>query len=396
VQTAIEAVKCAKDHADSVEIGAEDATRTEVEFLLEFCAEVIHAGADIVNISDTVGYAQPAEIANLVTYIISHISALENGKAKLSVHCHNDLGLAAANTLAAIEAGASQAELTLLGIGERAGNASLDEFVMTLAARKDYYHGIHTGINPELLAEGSRLLSQITGQLVSPFKPVVGRNISAHGSGIHQNGIMANPETYELFPTESSGGFPPRFVMTRHSGSSGLSRAIKDLTGIELPSNAIASLMEQYKTISDTMNIVTSTEIIRLLVREKIIDSEIWELADFREVRGSSDSLFHIEIKSSKGESRSFSSRGTIVWECISGILNPLFGYDIRCEEYSFSLVGNSIQQTGRFYLCALYNGKRYHEEFLGSNENILCVKAYLDIVNSIICGKSTAIHIAK
>ena len=391
IKTAVEAVRCATAHADAVEIGAEDATRTEADFLLEFCTAVTEAGADTVNISDTVGYAQPAEFARLIKFILSHVPAFETGTSKLSVHCHNDLGLAAANTLAGIEAGASQVELTLLGIGERAGNASLEEFVMALDARGDYYHGIRTGIHAELLAEGARLLSRITGQIISPFRPVVGRNISAHGSGIHQNGIMAHPETYLLFPTEKSGSYSPRFVMTRHSGTSGLARAVKDLTGIELPSEKLSSLMEQFKTISDSMNIVGSTDIIRLLNREKITDSAIWELADFRESRESEQSSLRLEIKSSKGETLSVDARGNTIWESVAQKLNALFGYDIKCEEYSFSLVGSTHRQTGRFYLCASHNGILYHEELQCVNESILCVEAYLDIVNSIICRNSGA-----
>jgi len=177
--------------------------------------------------------------------------------------------------------------------------------------------------------------------------------------------------------------------MTRHSGTSGLAHLVKELTGIDLNHETLATLLEQCKNLSDSKSILSSTDIIRLLNREKITDSETWEMITVHEVREGEELSLHIKIKNSKSESLTLDARGNTLWESIAEKFTTLFGYGIKCEEYSFSLVGSSHRQTGRFYLCASYNGRLYHEELLGCNEAALCIEAYLDIVNSIICRES-------
>jgi 2-isopropylmalate synthase len=205
----------ARDLFDEVEFSAEDAARTEPDFLAEAVYEAIEAGARVINIPDTVGYAVPHQFGNLIRYLRAKVPNIN--KAVLSVHCHNDLGLAVANSLAAIEAGARQVECTINGIGERAGNCSLEELVMALKTRRDYY-GTDTGINTQNLVYASTMLTRITGLAVSRNKAVVGVNAFAHEAGIHQHGVLMHPSTYEIMRPEDVGRAGNSMVLGKHSG----------------------------------------------------------------------------------------------------------------------------------------------------------------------------------
>ncbi|MBW2572113.1 MAG: 2-isopropylmalate synthase [Deltaproteobacteria bacterium] len=202
VNTAVEALKYAKSLTDNIEFSAEDASRSDRDFLCKVFEAAIEAGATTINIPDTVGYAIPGEFADLVKYVIDHTPNIH--KAVVSVHCHNDLGLATANTLAALNSGARQAEVTINGIGERAGNTSMEEVVMSLHTRPNYLP-MTTNINTELIYTTSRLVSMITGIIVQPNKAIVGANAFAHEAGIHQDGVLKNPMTYEIMKPETIG-----------------------------------------------------------------------------------------------------------------------------------------------------------------------------------------------
>ena len=210
-----EGVRFARDLFDEVEFSAEDASRTEPDFLVEAVTEAIAAGATIINIPDTVGYAVPAQFGAIIRNLKEKVSNIN--QAVLSVHCHDDLGMAVANTLAAIEAGARQVECTVNGIGERAGNCSLEEVVMALKTREDYY-GVETGINTKCLYYASQLLSRITGLAVQRNKAVVGANAFAHEAGVHQHGMMMHPSTYEIMQPEDVGRAGNNMVLGKHSG----------------------------------------------------------------------------------------------------------------------------------------------------------------------------------
>jgi 2-isopropylmalate synthase len=221
------AVHRAMEHADEVEFSAEDATRTDIHFLGTVYQVAAAAGARIMNIPDTVGYAQPDEFARTVLAIRGALTAY-NGGIRVSVHCHNDLGLAVANTLAAIEVGASQAHVTMNGIGERGGNASLEETVMALRCRNDWY-GADTKIRTERIVPTSRLVSERTGIPVQPNKAVVGANAFAHASGIHQDGVIKDPRTYEIMTPQSVGWEARRIVVSKLSGRAGLAARLAEL-----------------------------------------------------------------------------------------------------------------------------------------------------------------------
>ena len=236
IDRAVRAVRRASEHADEVEFSAQDATRTDIHFLVTMFQEAVRAGARIVNVPDTVGYAQPDEFAKTVLAVRGALASY-NGGLRVSVHCHNDLGLAVANTLAAIEAGADQAEVCMNGIGERGGNASLEEVVMALRVRRDHYHA-DTRIQTDRLVPTSRLYSELTGIPVQPNKAIVGANAFAHASGIHQDGVLKDPGTYEIMTPESVGWPSRRIVVTKLSGRRGLAARFKEL-GLPLDGDAL-------------------------------------------------------------------------------------------------------------------------------------------------------------
>jgi 2-isopropylmalate synthase len=228
---AVRAVRRASEHADEVEFSAQDATRTDIHFLVTICQEAARAGARYINIPDTVGYAQPAEFAKLVLAVRGAL-ATYNGGLKVSVHCHNDLGLAVANTLAAVEAGAQQVEVCVNGMGERGGNASLEEVAMSLRVRRDHY-GADTRLRADRIVPTSRLFSELSGIPVQPNKAIVGANAFAHASGIHQDGVLKDPLNYEIMTPDSVGWDSRRIVVTRLSGRHGLAARFQEL-GIAL------------------------------------------------------------------------------------------------------------------------------------------------------------------
>ena len=262
-----EAVAYARERADDVEFSPEDAGRTEPEFLYEVIEAAIEAGAGVINIPDTVGYTLPDEFGGIIANIRKEVRGAD--QSIISVHCHDDLGLAVANTLAGIRAGARQAEVTINGIGERAGNASLEEVVMALRARNDQFH-LATGIETTELVPTSRLVSQVTGMTVQPNKAIVGRNAFAHEAGIHQDGILKHQETYEIISPDSVGAGSSKLVLGKHSGRHALRSRLTQL-GHELDGEELDRAFARFKDLADRAKAVTDRDLLAL------IDTEIYE-----------------------------------------------------------------------------------------------------------------------
>ena len=266
VKKAIEAVKYARSFTDSIEFSAEDASRSDPDFLCRVFEAVIEAGATTINIPDTVGYAIPQEFADLVKYVMAHTPNIH--KAIVSIHCHNDLGLATANTLAAICAGARQAEVTINGIGERAGNTSLEEMVMALHTRPNYIP-ISTNINTEQIYPTSRLVSMITGIIVQPNKAIVGANAFAHEAGIHQDGMLKNPMTYEIMKPETIGLSASKLVLGKHSGRHALRSHLKEL-GYDLSDEELQLVFKKFKELADKKKDIVDEDL-EVIVTEGIL-----------------------------------------------------------------------------------------------------------------------------
>jgi 2-isopropylmalate synthase len=245
------------DH--EVEFSAEDASRTELPFLLEAYEVALEAGASIINVPDTVGYAEPEEFASVVRQVVRAVGR----RAIVSVHCHNDLGLATANTLAAVRAGARQVEVTVNGLGERAGNASLEEVVMTLRTRPTRYRGAITGVATGQITASSRLVSYLTGINVQPNKSVVGANAFSHESGIHQDGFLKNPLTYEIMTPESVGLGGSTLTLGKLSGRRGFNERLRRL-GVELEPAALDALYAEAIALADHKKQVTDADLLAL------------------------------------------------------------------------------------------------------------------------------------
>lgn len=248
LRLATRAVRYAKGFTDDVEFSPEDASRTEPEFLREVVEAVIDAGATVVNIPDTVGYAVPEEFARLIEYLIKEVRNVS--KATISVHCHNDLGLAVANSLAAVKAGAAQVECTINGIGERAGNAALEEIVMALNTRKDLYN-YTTGIVTQEIMTTSRLVSSLTGLRVQRNKAIVGENAFAHSSGVHQDGIIKERTTYEIMRPEDVGRGKTRLPLGKLSGRNAFMQRIKELGYGHLDKDELEEAFNEFKVLGD-------------------------------------------------------------------------------------------------------------------------------------------------
>jgi 2-isopropylmalate synthase len=256
-----DAVRLAKSLCDDVEFSPEDATRTDPDFLCRVLDAVVEAGATTLNIPDTVGYTMPAEFGDLIATIRRRVRGIE--KVTISAHCHNDLGLAVANTLAAIAAGARQAECTINGIGERAGNASLEEIVMAMRVRPDRYP-YETSIVAEHLFGASQLLSEITGVPVQPNKAITGRNAFAHEAGIHQDGVLKNPLTYEIMTPQSVGVPDSTLVLGKHSGRHALAMRCEQL-GYEFDRRALDDIYRRFVRLADKIKHVEDHHLLELI-----------------------------------------------------------------------------------------------------------------------------------
>jgi 2-isopropylmalate synthase len=259
------AVARATELADEVEFSAEDATRSDVDFLNAVYQAAAAAGARTINIPDTVGYAQPQEFAALVLAVRSALAAFS--RLSFSVHCHNDLGLAVANTLAAVEIGVEQAHVTMNGLGERGGNASLEETVMALRCRADHYRA-DTAVRSERLVSTSRLVSELTGIPVQPNKAVVGANAFAHASGIHQDGVLKDPRTYEIMTPQAVGWTARRIVVSKLSGRRGLQARLAEL-GVPLDGDALERAYEMAMRRGDEVHELDEHDLIAIAAQAR-------------------------------------------------------------------------------------------------------------------------------
>lgn len=283
LKMAAEGVAYAKTMADKVEFSAEDATRSEHAFLAKVVETVIDAGATTVNIPDTVGYTTPEEFYTIIRYLKEHVPNID--KAVISVHCHNDLGLAVANSLSAIKAGARQVEGTINGIGERAGNVALEEVAMVLNTRKGQYGDVHCELNAKEIVKTSRIVSRMSGMQVQRSKAVVGENAFAHSSGIHQHGILSKRETYEIMDPESIGWGVTELPLTKHSGRAAVGAKLLQL-GHVLTEEEMQSVFERFKKVGDSKKFVYDDDLSAIVDDSLHTSLGLWELDFIQFVAG--------------------------------------------------------------------------------------------------------------
>lgn len=268
LEAAVAAVKRAKSFVEDVEFSAEDASRSDVEFLCRLFSAAIKAGATVINVPDTVGYTTPGEFGQLIKTIMERVPEID--KVKVSVHCHDDLGMAVANSLEAVIYGATQVECAVNGLGERAGNAALEEIVMALDTRKDFYQVEH-GINTKQIYRTSKMVSTITGIFIQPNKAIVGANAFAHESGIHQHGVLTEKSTYEIMTPQSIGLTTNTLVLGKHSGRHAFAERLKEM-GYELSQDELNKAFERFKDLADRKKEISDLDI------EAIVEDQVMKL----------------------------------------------------------------------------------------------------------------------
>ncbi|BDU18010.1 2-isopropylmalate synthase [Lysobacter auxotrophicus] len=386
LERAVMAVELAKRHVDDVEFSAEDALRTEPDFLAQVCIAAVNAGARTLNIPDTVGYTTPSEIRTLFEFL--RASVVESGvpgakDAVFSAHCHNDLGLAVANSLAAIEGGARQVECTINGIGERAGNCALEELVMALRVRGEYY-GAHTRIDTRRLVPTSRLLSRITGMAVQRNKAVVGQNAFAHESGIHQHGMLKHRGTYEIMRPEDVGWAQSQMVMGRHSGRAALSDRLQAL-GFTLPEAQLNAVFAGFKSLAEKKREVFDADLEALVLGADARAARGHRLARFHVSTGvAQDSLptASVQLVDADGASVSEAAVGDGPVHALFAALARGTGITLEIDSYQVSSVTTGDDAQGQAQVIARVDGR----EFTGSGTSTDILEAsalaWLDIAN--------------
>jgi len=358
---------------EDVEFSPEDAARSDPEFLYQVLGEAIAAGATTLNIPDTVGYSTPEEFNALISGIIANTPGIE--KAVVSVHCHNDLGLATANTIAGLKAGARQAEVTINGIGERAGNTSLEEVVMTLHTRRAVF-GLETGIDTTQITRVSRMVSNYTGIPVQPNKAVVGANAFAHEAGIHQDGMLKHHNTYEIMRPETVGISQSRLVMGKHSGRHALKARLQEL-GYELSDEELAQAFDRFKTLADKKKEVTDADLEALIEDQVSISEEIYSLDGLQVTCGTMGMpTASVRLRGPDGVLHVEAAVGTGPVHAVYKAIDTIVGVENELVEFNIHAVTEGIDALGEVTVrLKAQNGNTHHRT--SPQSELMQVKTY-------------------
>lgn len=376
-------VSLAASLTSNVEFSCEDASRSDKDFLCRACGTAISAGATTINLPDTVGYAEPDEFAQLVKYVIENTPGAD--KAVFAIHCHDDLGLGVANTLAALRVGARQAEVTLCGIGERAGNTSLEEVAMNLAVRKDYY-GLESNIVSTQLYPSCRLLSMTIGQPIPHNKAIIGANAFAHESGIHQDGMLKNRQTYEIMTPQSVGRDSTNLVIGKHSGRNAVRSKFESM-GYKLDDEQLQTIFEAVKDLSDR--------------KKKLYDEDLMALVQDKLYRmPDSYRLSHVSVSSSDaggvpptaavlmdvdGIEKSHAGFGVGPIDAVFNVIADMVGRQPELEQYSVNAITGGTDAMGEVTVRIAENG--FSAIGRGAHPDIIVAsaKAYVNALNHLV-----------
>ena len=371
----------AKGKFDEIEFSGEDAARTDLDFLCEVFGVAIAGGATIINVPDTVGYMNPNEFGDKIRYIKEHTSGIEN--AIISVHCHDDLGLANANTLAAIKAGARQVEGTINGLGERAGNVAIEEVVMALKTRHDYFDDLQVNIDTKQFTKVSKLVSRLTGVVVPPNKPIVGSNAFAHESGIHQHGMMSNPETYEIMTPESVGAEKTDLVLGKHSGRHAFADHLTKLGFQSFTEEKINDLFGKFKELADRKKQVYDDDIVALVV-DNLHHKKAFELvAQYYKLGEKGYAYADVRLMTPEGE-KADAAVGDGPVDASLKAVERVVGLPISLKDYQIRAITAGKDALGEATLKVEYNGRLYHGRGISTDIVKSSVNAYINAVNSV------------
>ncbi|WP_096202776.1 2-isopropylmalate synthase [Bacillus sp. FJAT-45350] len=398
VETAVASVKYAAKRFPIIQWSAEDACRSDLDFLVRIIEQVIDAGASVINIPDTVGYITPKEITHIFTYLRENVPNIH--KAQLSAHCHDDLGLAVANSLAAIEAGADQVECTVNGIGERAGNASLEEIAVALKIRGDAYKA-ETGLTLNEIKRTSSLVSKLTGMIVPNNKAVVGNNAFAHESGIHQDGVLKEKTTYEIITPELVGVSSNRMVLGKHSGRHAFKEKIKEL-GYTATDEQLNKVFKAFKELADKKKEITEDDIFALMTDEKIGAAvKYYEVHTLQVNYGTTNiPTATITMRTPNDEVVEEAATGSGSVEAIYNTLERIIDSPVKLLDYRIQSITGGRDALAEVFVKVLYDGTESTGR--GTAHDVLeaSAKAYINAVNRIVNRKmreeetETEVHI--
>lgn len=380
LERAVAMVKYAKAKCEDIEFSAEDATRSEPDFLCRIYEAVIAAGATVINVPDTVGYTTPGEYTHLIHTLRERVNGIH--RVDISVHCHNDLGLAVANTLAAAKAGATQLECTVNGIGERAGNAAMEEIVMALKTRADQYDAVTT-IETSQITRASRLLTNITGVSVQPNKAIVGANAFAHESGIHQHGVLANTETYEIMTPESVGLSTNSMVLGKHSGRHAFEDRLKSL-GYELSRAEIDKAFEEFKLLTDKKKDVDDRDIEAIVRDDVMSDAESYVLERFIINSGNTITATATIVLNVDGTSIEEVAVGDGPVDAAYKAIEKILNTDAVLVDYAIHSVTEGKDALGEAIVKLKGNGKQVTGRGLSTDVIESSILAYLNAVQKL------------
>lgn len=380
LETIREMTAYAKSFCPDIEFSAEDASRSDREFLAQCYSVAIQSGATVLNVPDTVGYSTPDEMYDLIRYLKEHVENIDN--VDISVHCHNDLGMAVANSLACIRAGATQVECTINGIGERAGNASLEEIVMALHTRADFYQ-VETGVNTRQIYRSSKLLSNITGVPIPPNKAIVGANAFAHESGIHQHGVIANTQTYEIMNSTDVGIPQNTMVLGKHSGKHALRERLEDM-GYQITDAQLEEIFIRFKALADKKKTVTNSDLEALALNRGRVFSGGWQLlSHVVNVGEGIPNTSYIKLAREQKEIEEVAI-GSGPLDASFKAINRITGMDINLESFSLNAVTDGEDAIGEAVVKIRHGDELYTGTGISTDIIESSIRAYVNGINKI------------
>jgi len=379
LERAIACVKYAKKYVEDVEFYCEDAGRTDNEYLARVVEAVIKAGATVVNIPDTTGYCLPNVYGEKIKFLMENVKNVD--KAIISTHCHNDLGMATANTMAGIINGARQVEVTINGIGERAGNTSLEEIAMILKCHKDI--NVHSDINTQRIIKTSRLVSNLMNMPVQPNKAIVGRNAFAHSSGIHQDGVLKNRESYEIMDPKDVGIDENSIVLTARSGRAALKHRLSIL-GVDIDGDRLVEVYQEFLKLADRKKDLNDDDVLLLVGEERTKSSRI-KLDHLQVVTGKGVTSMASIILDVAGEKFEATSSGNGPVDAALKALKRIINRETIVQEFLIQAMTKGSDDTGKVHMQVEYEGVVYYG-FSGNTDIVTAsVEAYIDAINKIV-----------
>lgn len=380
IQAAVKAVKKARQYTDDVEFSAEDATRSDWDYLCKVTEEVIKAGATTVNIPDTVGYTVPQEYGELIEYLMNKVPNID--KATISVHCHNDLGLAVANSLTAILKGAGQVECTINGIGERAGNAAMEEIVMALKVRNDFFKA-DTNIVTQEIYRTSRLVSKITGMIVQPNKAIVGANAFAHEAGIHQDGVLKERTTYEIMRPQDIGIPSSKIVLGKHSGRHAFKTRLEEL-GFTLTEEELNRAFERFKKLADQKKYIFNEDIEALVSDEVLRTAEVYQLISLDVTSGTNRKPTATVKLKINGNEKELTISGDGPVDAVYKAITELTGSTAELNRFEIKAITGGTDALGEVTVVLEDGGHTVRGHGADTDIIVASAKAYINALNKL------------